>query len=312
MRVVAVLTVTFAAAIVAAGFSPARGAADATGNLAEGGTAKGDISKTVGETDTVGVELYRGVRVNIRWTSDFQANVGLFGPDASQIAIGLDATTSAAVNGWTAPSTGHYEFRITSADGSQGHYTLKVRPFWDKTVVVDGSGQSAVEFPMPAASRVKGRVQPRPGASNPSILSLTSPSGSELLVGPVVGTPGVAKLKTINCDAAGIYSLTAQAAAGTGDFRVTLKRAVPRIPLTTANISNGLTAVSYANDGVKSYFDHTCAGCHSWAGSYSGVRSFASLAVGRMSAGSMPLGGPRASPAQIALVKSWIATGYAK
>jgi hypothetical protein len=312
MRVVAVLAGTLAAAIVAAGFSPARGAADATGNLADGGTAKGDISTTAGETDTVGVDLYRGERVNIRWSSEFPANVGLFGPDAAEIPVGLDATKSASVNGWTAPATGHYEFRIASADRTQGNYTLKVRPFWDKTVVVDGSGQEAVSFPMPAASRVKGRVQPRPGASNPSILSLTSPAGSELLVGPVVGTPGLAKLKTINCDDAGIYSLTAQAAAGTGDFRVTLRRAVPRIPLTTTNISNGLTAVSYANDGVKAYFDHTCTGCHSWAGSYTGVRSMAKSALARLTIGNMPLGGPRASPATLSLIKSWIATGYAR
>ena len=63
---------------------------------------------------------------------------------------------------------------------------------------------------------------------------------------------------------------------------------------------------------MKTYFDRTCAGCHSWARSYTGVRSMAKSAVARMATGNMPRGGPRASPAQVALVKDWIATGYPK
>jgi hypothetical protein len=304
--------ILLAAALVAAGIAPAQGASNASGNLGDGGTAKGDISLTAGETDTIGVDLYRGSRVNVRWASGFKGNVRLFAPDATEIAIGVHGTTTAFVGGLTAPTSGHYEFHVSSADGSQGRYTLQVHPFWDKTLVLDGTGQQAVDFPMPAASRVRGKVQPLPGASNPSILSITSPSGSELLASPIVGTPGVVKLKPVDCTDAGIYSLTAQAAAGTKGFRVTLKRLVPRIPLTTLNLLNGLDQISYARDGVADYFTHTCAVCHPWASSYSGVREMATAAVARMAAGQMPLGGPPASPATVSLVKQWIATGYGK
>jgi hypothetical protein len=302
-----------AAAIASLPLRPARGATGTTGELAQGGTARGDISKTAADVDKIGVQLVAGSQIDVRWSSGFPGDVHFFGPDGLEIALGLDAGKSASVTAWPVPADGRYEFRIASADGSQGLYTLKVTPRWAKTVELTGSGDTTFDVLMPALSSLKGKVESLPGASNPSVLSLRSPADVELLVNPpLVGSPGLAKMKSVDCPAAGVYRFTATATAGTLDFAATLKRRARPIPLTRVNIRNGLDQISYANDGVEAYFDARCASCHSWASSYTGVRAFATLALGRMKTGNMPLGGPRADAATISLVQEWIQTGYGR
>jgi hypothetical protein len=84
------------------------------------------------------------------------------------------------------------------------------------------------------------------------------------------------------------------------------------MPRVTSNVVNGLTPISYENDGVKNYFDRSCGSCHSWSKTYSGVRAYAKSALPRMVSGNMPAGGPRATAENISLLKQWIATGYTK
>lgn len=312
MRTILGASILAAGAALAAGLRPAEGASNATGDLANGGTAVGDISKTAAETDTITVNLSAGSRIDVKWTSGFPANVGVSDPSGAPIALGLDATRSQTVSAWLVPASGSYRFTISSSDGSQGTYTLLVKPYWDKKVVVDGTGETTIDVPMPAAGVVKGKVQPLPGASNPSILSLMSPAGAELLLAPVVGSTGLAKLKPVSCDTAGVYHLTAAAAAGTQEFRATLSRKAPRIALAKIDLRNGLDQISYATGGVADYFDKRCASCHSWAGSYAGVRAYINLSLGKMRSGSMPPGGPRADGDTLALMNEWIKTGYGK
>lgn len=310
------LQFVFAALAVAVALVPAprsaQGATDAVGNLASGGSAKGDISKRAGETDTITVDLVAGTTVDFRWTPGFVATVGFFDPNQQPVDLGFDGSRAAALSGWPVPATGRYQFRIASADGSQGTYRLSVLPAWDRKLTFEGTGQQTFDVPMPAASTLKGKVEPQPGASNPSILSLLSPADEELLVNPVIGSPGLAKMRPVQCMTQGVYRFTATATAGTQEFVATLKRHTLRIPMTRIDIRNGLDQISYANDGIEDYFDLRCASCHSWASSYAGVRSFATLALGRMRSGSMPQGGPRADAATIDLVAEWIKTGYGR
>ena len=311
-RVVTAVAAAAAAAALIAEVPLAHGATDAIGNLASGGTVKGDISKTAGETDTIGVDLVVGMSMDVRWAADFPATVSFFDPNGQPIDIGLDMPRVRTVSDWPVPATGHYEFRIASADGSQGVYRLSVIPAWNRRLTLEGSGDTTFDVPMPAASTLKGKVQSQPGASNPSILSLRSPVDEELLINPITGTPGTARMRAVACATEGVYRFTATAAAGTQDFVATLKRLSPRIPVTRIDIRNGLTQISYANDGVEAYFDARCASCHTWASSYAGVRAYATLALGRMKSGNMPQGGPRADAQTIDLVTEWIKTGYGR
>ena len=312
MRAFVLVTAVAAAAAAALTLRPAEGATGTTGELLQGGTAKGDISKTAGDADAIGVQLVAGTQIDVRWAGGFSGDVHFFDPDGQEIALGFETAKSMSVTAWPVPRDGRYEFRIASADGSQGLYSLKVTPRWAKSVELTGSGETTFDLRMPGASSLKGKVEPAPGASSPVILSLRSPADEELLINPVIGLPGLAKLKTVTCATPGTYRFTATATDGTQEFVATLKRRTRAIPLTRINIRNGLDPISYANDGVEQYFDTRCASCHSWASSYAGVRAYSKLSLGRMSSGNMPAGGPRADGATLNLVEEWIKTGYGR
>lgn len=306
-----------AVAVVAALFTavtsrPASGAGDATGSLASGGTAKGDISTEAGETDAILIDLVGGSRLDVKWSSGFAANVSLLAPGGAPLAIGLDGVKKATANAIEVPTTGSYRFEIRSADGTQGFYTLQAKPYWDKTVVLEGAGEQTFDVAMPATGRIKGKVQPLPGASNPSITSFIDPNGTELLVAPIVGSTGLAKLKTTTCGATGDYRFTALASAGTQGFRATLKRSVPRQRMTKIDVSNGIMQISLESSGLAQYVNNHCASCHSWAGAYAGVRAYAKQSLVRMRSGNMPPGGPRADAATLAKFEEWIKTGYGR
>jgi hypothetical protein len=283
-----------------------------SGNLSVGGSAKGDISDTPGETDTINVNLVAGSRLNVTWKSGFAADVALLAPDGSAVTTGLSGVTKGSAKALTATQTGTYRFEIRSSDGAQGGYSLNATPYWDKTVVFEGTGEATFDVPMPATGSLKGKVQPLPGASNPSILALRTPDGADLLTAPIVGSPGVAKLKPLNVGAAGTYRLTATATAGTLGFRATLKRSAPRMSKTKIDLTNGLTQVSFAASGLDSYFRGKCANCHSWAENYAGVRAYARASLPRMKSGNMPQGGPRTDAETLARLSAWMDSGYAK
>jgi hypothetical protein len=155
-------------------------------------------------------------------------------------------------------------------------------------------------------------VDSQPGASHPALLSFRSPAGDELLVKPVAGNAATVKSPAIKCRDAGVYRLTCTAQRGTGEFRAVFIRTTRKLPRRKLNVANGVDPLSYANDGIGSYFSRRCEDCHSWAGDYEGVRFKARSALGVMRSGSMPRGGPRATAKEIALVTKWIATGFGK
>lgn len=312
MRIALAFGVVAACGLAGSPSGAAQGATGASGQLLAGGVARGDISSEAGDADTIGIDLDAGEKLSVRWSSGFKASVTLTDPSGAPVAIGLDGTTAGSVTSIPVATAGRHLFTIASSDGTQGRYTLTARGTWDKTVVLDGTGQASFDVPMPADSVVKGRVQPLPGAANPNILSLTAPGGAPLLANPVVGTPGLAKLPPIRCADAGAYRIGVSATGGTLAFRATLKRSVRREATTRIDLSNGLSGPSFANDGIGDYFRRTCAGCHSWAGSYATVRFAAIQSLGRMRSGNMPPGGPRTSKTMLTLIDAWTRTGYGR
>jgi hypothetical protein len=308
-RAVLAASVAAALCLVAASVPAARGAGDATGNLVTGGTAKGDISKAPGEFDTITVDLVAGSRANVTLHANFAASYSFTDPANSAVDLGLASPRGGTVRGWSVPATGQYTLRIASADGSQGTYSFTIQPFWDKTVVLTGSDQADLAIAMPAASYLKGKLQPLPGAANPSILAFTAPDGTPLLADPVVGSANLAKLPTTQCSAPGTYTMTATAAGGTRQFRATLKRKAPKVPRANINITNGLDGVSYAAS-IADTFDHRCANCHGWAANYAGVKAYARSSLPRIKSGDMPKGSPRLDSAFVDTFAQWIATGY--
>ena len=302
------------AAIGAATLShrPAAAAASATGNLRSGGTVKGDISGSSGETDTITIDLAEGSSVNMKWSPGFNASLGFFDPAGDPVEIGLVGAREGSVKAWVVPATGTYQFRVSAADSSQGSYSLSVLPYWEKTIVLTGTGETTLNVPMPAAGAIKGKLLPLPGASNPAILSFRSPLGTELLVRPVVGTAGIARLSSSFCPDAGVYRITATATQGTKGFQATLIRRTRKLPRVTIDISNGIDPVSFKASGLEQYFSQRCANCHDWARTYAGTRAFAVSSLSRMKAGNMPKGAPRADAQTNALLGDWIKSGYGR
>ena len=124
MRTLVGIGLVAAAALAALALASAQGASDAAGSLATGGTAKGDISPTPGEFDTIGVNLEQGSRVNVKWNSGFAATVAFLAPSGQPITIGFDSTRSASLRAWTVPETGRYEFRVAGGEAENREYLL--------------------------------------------------------------------------------------------------------------------------------------------------------------------------------------------
>jgi hypothetical protein len=311
MRVVVVALLVVAVLIVA---SQRRATADAapgmTGELGAGGSAVGDISKSGGETDVIGVDLVQGCKVDVKWSAGFAATVDVLDPNGSETAIGLDNPRSATVLGWQVPTTGHWRFLVRSSDETQGGYRLTVTPKWAKSIKIAGTDATTFDVPMPADGFVRGVVRAAKNASSPRILSFRAPDGAELLPAPVDGTARVAKWTGVATTAPGVHVLTATAGGTSRAFTGTLTRRVPKTPPTHLDLRNFLDSVSYEKDGVADYFRHSCGPCHGFASSYSQTRGYAKTALSTMRSGVMPLVGPRASPATIELVSQWIRTGY--
>src|SRR5262245_51892198 len=81
MRAFVLVSAAAAAAAVSLALRPAQGATGTSGELGQGGSAKGDISKTAGDVDTIGVNLVAGMELDVRWSGGFPADVHFFDPD---------------------------------------------------------------------------------------------------------------------------------------------------------------------------------------------------------------------------------------
>ena len=71
---------------------PARAVGDQTGELGGGGTARGDISREVGETDRVGVDLIAGEPINVTFTAGFHSTFVCTDPDGTTVDLDRKST----------------------------------------------------------------------------------------------------------------------------------------------------------------------------------------------------------------------------
>jgi mono/diheme cytochrome c family protein len=281
-------------------------AGDATGRVGPRGTVTGDISRTAGETDRITIDLASGATLLVSFRATFSATLALSDPDGVPVPIALTGGSRGRASVAIARG-GTYEVAVASSDGTQGLYRLGLKQTWPRAVPVSGSGSATLDFGMPAGGKMSCVLSPAAGASGPpQITHLVDPGGLEMLPAPVVGGR-VIKLPPTTASVEGMYHLTIDADA-TGAWTGRLLRRVPRVAPETLKLANGLDTVSFRSDGVGAVFSRRCASCHGWAASYGGVRQYARAAVGRMATGVMPPGGG-VSSAEVALVKTWIATG---
>ena len=288
--------------------SPVEAAGDASGSLGSGGRAKGDISRGANETDRTTVDLVEGARLTLRFSAGFQPTFVLTDPNDAPVDLGAQSGTRVQVTDLPVPATGTYTATISSADGSQGFYSLAVRQVWSRKLTVSGSGLQRLDVPMPPGGRLAAAVHG--AAGQPEISALEDPAGGALLTAPIVTSGHTAKLPATTTPVGGIYHLTVDTADHASPWTATLTRTTPASPATQLKLSNGLDVVSYSNDGVGALFARRCGRCHGWASSYAGVRSYVFRALGRIQSGSMPPDGPLART-DVALIRAWIATGRA-
>jgi len=311
LTVLPVLAAASAAAVLAPG-RRADAVTGTSGDLATGGIARADISRDAGDMDTITVTLETGETIGLSWNATFAANATFTDPTGAEVPFTLESQRMGKITDVVVAASGVYTFSIASADGSQGLYKLKVLPKWAKTLSFEGTAQTTFDVPMPAASMLRGVVIAAAGSSEPAILSFTSPTGSELLVAPIVGEGATVKMPPISCPDAGVYHLTVRANGGTGAYSVALKRRSSPLPKTQIDLRNGIDPISFANDGVEDYFNARCVSCHDWARTYVGVRAYSRQSLEKMKTGSMPRGGPRADAATLTLLSQWISSGYGK
>jgi hypothetical protein len=163
---------------------------------------------------------------------------------------------------------------------------------------------------MPAGASVAGKVAAFPARSwDPVIAGVSGPGGGDILPAPVTGAKGVAVLPTITAGADGVCEMTVTGGSPGGGFRAALVLKVPKSAPARADLSDGLTVLSFANDGVKSLLAAKCAACHAWTGSPTSFKPFAKSSLARVESGQMPQGGPRLPAAEVDLLRQWIATG---
>lgn len=298
-----------AAAALGTALAFVAGTAFATGSasadLGAGGTAKGDISTVDGETDTITVHMLEGEPFDVKFKAGFSAGFEIRDPDGAAVEIAFTpGGRSFTASGLVAEKEGAYDFLVTSTGEDQGFWKLSVKPAWPKSVAVGPIGQQTVSLPILGGSVVSGVFRAAPGATV-NIPGLYDPQQVRLTA-PVVGTGRTAKLPATNCPTSGTHTLDVGASSGEMTGVVTIK--VPRIETTNATLNNGLAPVSFDGDGVADVFRQQCAGCHSWAAAYPGVRGLARQSLSLMKAGKMPTNG-RVPTAQIQLVDAWIRTG---
>jgi hypothetical protein len=291
-----------------------------TGELGAGGNVLGDISTTAGEQDLVGIDLDAGAKLDVLLVADFDVKLALLDPhDVVQpVSFGPSPTTKSTI-GFSVAESGRYHLRVSSADGTQGNYTLTAAERWRAKFAATLASGRSITFAMPAGASVTATVAAKPKKSwDPQIVSVKSALGGELLPAAIVGTNGVVRLPATTGPVTGIYALTVAGGAASAQFHAALTVSAPKVHRTHLDLRNGLTPVtppppsatiSFSRDGVGQVFSNNCAGCHGWASNYSGVASQAGYALSLIEAGAMPLGGRRLPNAKVQLIQNWIATG---
>ena len=296
----------FVSGVLLAAAPAARAVGNNAGELGGAGIATGDISREPGETDRVGVDFVAGVPTRIGFRAGFAPLLVVTGPDDAPVDLGPGTRGRVfRVADFRAPVSGRYEFAISSADGTQGAWTLAVRPVRKKKERVAGAGDGTIAVAMPADGILSAKFR---ASSPPSIVRVTDPDGAVIL-GPIAGTSAVVKLPSTAVALPGTYVVEIHVEDGTAAWSGKLTRLVPKVPQVELHLTNGLSPILFEADGIGALFSNRCGGCHDWARSYSGVRGYARDAVSRMKSGSMPKSGARVPASDIALVEMWIETG---
>ena len=305
-RIAVVVSVAVALGTIAFCADVARAEGDATGSLAAGGTAHGDISSRAGEHDGITVDAGQGATLRVSLRASFAARLEVTDPDGAPAGVASGRRIDLALAVATA---GTYTLAVQSADGSQGTYTLAAKPQWPRTIQIAGAGQHAIDVGLPAGAKLSCIVTgARGAAAPPRIVGLDGPDGAPLLAGVIEPRGSIARLGPTVAPTAGIYRLTIAPSDGASAWSGRVVRTLPRLRPVALRLTNGLTPISFRAGGVGAVFAQHCAGCHGWATSLDGVRAYASGALSRMASGSMPPSGG-VSAREIALVRTWIATG---
>lgn len=308
-----------AAATAAAGLAAflgshaAIGEGSVLGDLKAGGSATGDISKAAGEVDRIGIDLADGATLTAKFTADFNAKIDLLDPNEGDTTANFGTGAVRTLNAWPATSSGKFHFRIASADGSQGTYTLTASVKWPAKLARTGASGDTISIGLPAGATLKGKIAASPAKSwTPQILSVLAPSGTGLLASAITGKNGVAKLPAVKATEAGTHVVAVGGGTAGGQFTANLTCKAPKVKAVKLALSNGLTPVSYAQDGIGQMLaDHACTACHSWATAYATAKQHAAAALPRVTTGQMPVSGAKLTASEIALFRQWIATGMA-
>lgn len=313
MRIAAVAAAGIGAALAAAtdGTSAARAQTGATGELGTGGTAVGDVSLDAGDEDAIGVELGAGSAFDVRLAAPFAAELRCTDPAGTETTVALTGTKTRLAKSVAVAVSGRHVFRVRSTDGRQGAYALTITPKWPARATVKGAVGTAATFPLAAGATVKGRVvaDRKAGAWDPQVTSFTAPDGAELLAAPVAGKKGAANVGPVTATESGPHSLTVEGAADGTGFTVAFTARVPRAKPAKLDLRNGLTTISFEQDGVKALLASRCVACHVWAGSAAAFKPHAKTSLGNVVNGTMPQTGPRLTGPEIALLRGWIETG---
>lgn len=285
----------------------ARAVGGVTGELAGGGTAAGDISREAGETDTIGVNLVEGATMDLKFSSSFTPVVECVDPAGATVSIAWTGTTLKTATGIALGATGRHQFRIRSADGSQGTYSLTVTPRWTTKISVNGTMGDAVTVAMPAGASVKGKITS--ATFTPTIDGIQSPDGSQLLGSALSGKNGAVKLPAVVAVVPGLHRVVIGGGLPGGTFSALMKMKAPKVKPVKLDLRNGLTPISFANDGVGTLLVAKCGACHAWTNSATSFKAVAKSSLSRVSTGQMPQGGPKLPATDISLIRSWIETG---
>lgn len=309
-------TASFLAIVVASGAAlygapNAIGQSSATGELGAGGVALGDISTTAGEEDRIGVDLVSGSTLSAKFVAGFHAEIVLLDPNDAASAATFSTAAASTLVAWAVPATGKYHFRIRSADGTQGTYTLTAAAKWPAKVTVTGSSGGDASIGLPAGATVKAVVSSMPAAAwDPNLVAFMAPGGVNLLGAAVTGAKGVALLPKTKTTAAGVHSISVQGGAAGAQFQAAFTVKAAKVKPARIDLRNGLTSVGFAAGGIGQMMkDYNCVTCHSWASSYAGVKANAVLAVPRIQVGQMPKGGPPLPASAVSLFQQWVNTG---
>jgi hypothetical protein len=302
---VAVLGV-LAALVSVSTSNEARALGGVTGELVGGGTVTGDISLEAGETDTIGVNLVQGATMDLKFSATFASSVECVDATGAAVTIAWAGTTAQTATGVPVGSTGRHQFRIRST-GGQGVYSLTVTPRWTTKIALTGAMGTPVTVAMPTGASLKGKITAT--TFTPTIDAVESPDGSQLLAAALTGKNGAVKLPPVFARAPGLHRVAVGGGEAGGTFSALMKMKAPKVKPVKLDVRNGLTPISFANDGVGTLLVAKCGACHAWSNSATSFKPFAKSSLSRVISGQMPQGGPKMPAAEVSLIRSWIETG---